>query len=357
VSAICRVASVLLAFCVGWTAPGLQLPRVTAAVGISQGQYLVSFGGRRTTVHVIRAALSTYQAAIGLARGKVGATEDLASIAQRRRAVAAINGCFFDAYTSGPIKLPYHHLILNGRLVHIGNHGTTLGFTRSGTYRMGPVRVLIRGGTAGRWGYPNNWYAYFVNHPATSSGAVLYTGDWVSSRTPAQGTQVVVRRGVVTALGTGSHRIPDDGFVLAFVGRERFLASRFRIGERVDYRTQIQAEDGEFWQDAVEALSCGPTLLRRSQVVVAPVAEGFSSPKILVNRASRSAVGLTGDNSILLVSASAVTIRDLAEIMQRLGAVDAMNLDGGASSGLWVRGTYLTRPGRLISHAIIILPR
>jgi hypothetical protein len=196
-----------------------------------------------------------------------------------------------------------------------------------------------------------------VNHPATSSGAVLYTGDWVSSRTPAQGTQVVVRRGVVTALGTGSHRIPDDGFVLAFVGRERFLASRFRIGERVDYRTQIQAEDGEFWQDAVEALSCGPTLLRRSQVVVAPVAEGFSSPKILVNRASRSAVGLTGDNSILLVSASAVTIRDLAEIMQRLGAVDAMNLDGGASSGLWVRGTYLTRPGRLISHAIIILPR
>lgn len=31
-----------------------------------------------------------------------------------------------------------------------------------------------------------------------------------------------------------------------------------------------------------------------------------------------------------------------------------MNLDSGASSGLWLRGTYLRTPGRLISNALLI---
>ena len=32
----------------------------------------------------------------------------------------------------------------------------------------------------------------------------------------------------------------------------------------------------------------------------------------------------------------------------------AMNLDSGGSSGLWLRGTYLRTPGRLISNALLL---
>jgi len=47
----------------------------------------------------------------------------------------------------------------------------------------------------------------------------------------------------------------------------------------------------------------------------------------------------------------------LAQTMKALGCRDAMNLDGGASSGLFHRDTYLTRPGRDIPNALLVLPR
>ena len=52
-----------------------------------------------------------------------------------------------------------------------------------------------------------------------------------------------------------------------------------------------------------------------------------------------------------------MSIVDLARLMRVLGAHDAMNLDGGASSGLWVEGRYVTAPGRDVSHAVVIVRR
>ena len=43
--------------------------------------------------------------------------------------------------------------------------------------------------------------------------------------------------------------------------------------------------------------------------------------------------------------------------MQALGCEQAMNLDGGASSGLWLSGGYLRQPGRPISNALLVLPK
>jgi len=39
--------------------------------------------------------------------------------------------------------------------------------------------------------------------------------------------------------------------------------------------------------------------------------------------------------------------------MKQLNAYNAMNLDGGASSGLWFKGSYIRKPGRLLSNALI----
>jgi exopolysaccharide biosynthesis protein len=67
-------------------------------------------------------------------------------------------------------------------------------------------------------------------------------------------------------------------------------------------------------------------------------------------------VGVTEDGWLLLATTTA-TVSQLARVMHALHAKDAMNLDGGASSGLWVRGKYLRRPGRAISNALLILPK
>lgn len=53
---------------------------------------------------------------------------------------------------------------------------------------------------------------------------------------------------------------------------------------------------------------------------------------------ARSAISVTKDNKLLLLTVNQATIKDLAEIMKDLGAKEAMNLDGGASSRLYYRG-------------------
>ena len=46
----------------------------------------------------------------------------------------------------------------------------------------------------------------------------------------------------------------------------------------------------------------------------------------------------------------------MADVALGLGAYQAMLLDGGASSGLWYRGRYVTVPGRPLSNALLVLP-
>ncbi|MGO8670709.1 MAG: phosphodiester glycosidase family protein [Capsulimonadaceae bacterium] len=118
----------------------------------------------------------------------------------------------------------------------------------------------------------------------------------------------------------------------------------------------FQRPDVLVWQKVTEAVGAGPRLVRDGAVALSPYAEGFSSPDVISSVTRRSAVGFTSNGVLLLVSAHA-NIPDLARIMKALGCAQAMNMDGGSSSGIWLRGTYLQRPGRDISNALLILPR
>jgi hypothetical protein len=55
-----------------------------------------------------------------------------------------------------------------------------------------------------------------------------------------------------------------------------------------------------------------------------------------------------------------MTLRELAELMLRLGAQQAMNLDGGGSSEMVVNGLTASRPSdgraRGIANALVVLP-
>lgn len=102
------------------------------------------------------------------------------------------------------------------------------------------------------------------------------------------------------------------------------------------------------------ALQAGPRLLVNGKVSLNVVAEGFKDPKILTGGGARSALGITRDHKLILMTTGGATIPQLAEMMKQAGAYQAMNLDGGASSGLYYNGKYLTTPGRQISNAIIV---
>ena len=83
----------------------------------------------------------------------------------------------------------------------------------------------------------------------------------------------------------------------------------------------------------------------------------------------RSAIGQRADGTILLlvidgrqVISMGATIADMAGIMQRYGAENACNLDGGTSSLLWYNGAYLNdrtllfRP-RPVPDVFLVMPK
>lgn len=243
--------------------------------GIRLEEVQVDSGDGTRSVQVVRADPGTFRIAVGLAHGRVGATESLAGIAQSYGAIAAINGSFFEAYASGPVKMPDHALITDGRLVSRGGVGTILGQTPEGQIRMDKAVNAIR------------WHEYDPLRPA---------------------------------------------------------------------RQQDPAGSVLFWARVVEAVGCGPRLVTDGAVSLSPYSEGFGSSEMLSGVSVRSAVGITRDGGLILIVTHA-SLPELARIMLELGCRDAMNLDGGASSGLWIRGQSVRTPGRQISNALLLLPR
>jgi len=326
---------------------------------ISAGVRNLLVNGKTFRAAVVDIPLGSVEIKVGLAQRRVGCTEQLADIARRYGAVAAINGCFFDAYSDRRIRNPHHTLLTDGELVHRGEVGSTVGFAPNRRPRIARLTVKIVGSLDGSEGWPDNWYAYWINrYPEGETTATIFTRHWAEPTTPGGGAQIVVRHGMVADVRRGPALIPADGFVLYLRGREEYMAERFRVGRRCSYRVSLQSEtDADFWPEVSEALGCGPALVRAGHVTVNPEAEGFRHPKILTLACARSAVGVTSDGRLLLVTCGAATISELAELMRSLGCEAAMNLDGGASSGLWLRGKYLATPGRPISNALLVLER
>ncbi len=118
------------------------------------------------------------------------------------------------------------------------------------------------------------------------------------------------------------------------------------------------------WPGVADSIGGMPRLLA-DRVVVAP--ESCSS--YFCNRNPRTGIGVTADGSILLVtvdgrsSASVgMTLAGFARYMLRLGAVQAINLDGGGSSTMWVAGQgVVSHPSdgggeRHVPNAVLVLP-
>lgn len=297
---------------------------------------------------------SAYKPAVVLANNQLGTTQNLYDMAKSYNASAAINGTFFSAYSGKPV--PWNTIIKGGKIVHAGDVGTVFGFTADRKVKMEQLKIYIKGATDGSYEWPHNWYAYGFNHVPGEDTIYIFTPEWGTSLGFSQGINIAVANGIVKDIKEKQDMIiPPNGYVINFTGSCENLAKIFEIGQAVEYRVVYYDKSGRevSWSDVVEAVSAGPTLVKNGEIKADPAGEGFTEPKILSLAMARSAIGVTLQGDILLVTAPSATIQQLAQVMKELGAYNAMNLDGGASSGLYLNGKYLTRPGRELSNALI----
>ena len=109
-----------------------------------------------------------------------------------------------------------------------------------------------------------------------------------------------------------------------------------------------------FELDGIVSIVSGSPRLVKGGAICTETDPGFEDP----NRfgpgvtSPRTAAGIGSDGKLILVSASAASIQQLREIMLALGCVEAMNLDGGGSVGLYYNGEFKAIPGRPLTTVL-----
>ncbi|MBQ9349117.1 MAG: phosphodiester glycosidase family protein, partial [Oscillibacter sp.] len=202
----------------------------------------------------------------------------------------------------------------------------------------------------------NQWSIYEINTAdQDSSASVLYTPAYGSSVTFRNGGSVlVVRNGVIRDFYTASAgmdiAIPADGYV-AFMGSGYTSTEYFRypqIGASISMEYYLAREDEEgFTLDGVTNIISGAPRLVKDGQIVTSLEAGFTEERFTTASSPRTAIGVNGEGKLLLVCVpGGAKIQQMRELMLKLGCVDAFNLDGGASCGMYYSGTYISTPSR-----------
>ena len=106
------------------------------------------------------------------------------------------------------------------------------------------------------------------------------------------------------------------------------------------------------WRGFETVVASGPYILHAGIVELGAYPAAYQDGA-LFRRAARSAVGLRdGRHLIFMSTKTPLTTFEAAKLMRRLGARDAVLLDGGSSTGLAWQGRTLIRPGRKIAYGI-----
>lgn len=108
------------------------------------------------------------------------------------------------------------------------------------------------------------------------------------------------------------------------------------------------------WTDYRSVLVAGPSLVLDGKLAVYPRDQGFRSGVHFTPRI-RAAVGVTGANKLVMVTTTRrVYLSRLARAMLALGCVNAANLDGGNSTGLYCRGKLISNPNRAMTNCLLV---
>jgi hypothetical protein len=199
-----------------------------------------------------------------------------------------------------------------------------------------------------------------INQPRRrGTHLILYTRRWGSTVTmPAGGTLVAVdASGRVVDKSSKTIGVPYGGFVLSDLHKSEI--SKLKTGDCVNLDWQAKPER---WNSVVHAISGGPCLIRNGKLFVDLKGEHFRKNWTSNTIHARTAAGVTADKHLILVTVEGPhTLWDVAKLFKELGCVDAMNLDGGGSTTMVVKGDILTRnknsTQRRVAATLAVVPR
>jgi len=321
-------------------APGLRWRQQTLTIGASRFPIVWLVVNLRQPGLTLAPIWTGPQTLVGIA--------PLPQMAQGQQAVAAINGGFFNRNT----KLPLGAIRLGNRWISspILNRGA-IGWSRDGI-KMGRLSLQQTLITATGQRFP----ILSLNSGYVQAGIARYTPEWGAVYTPltdneiiatVQNDRIIDQRPANKTLVP----IPANSYLLIFRSNKG-AASALPVGTAV--KVEMASSPSEF-DRYPQILGAGPLLVQNRQIVLDAKAEQFSAAFIR-ETAVRSAIGTTPEGTLLIaavqnsIGGTEATLGDMAQIMQQLGAVEALNLDGGSSTTLYLGGQVLNRSPRTVAR-------
>ncbi|NLM96454.1 MAG: hypothetical protein GX175_02350 [Halanaerobiaceae bacterium] len=294
-----------------------------------------------------------------LAQGRVPGLDSLESIIKEHGALAGINGGYFDY--SRPLGLIYIDNTLvsepvKDRTALLLTDENEVFFER--VYWEGYLETLR-----------NKIYIDGVNRKPGNNQTVLFN-KYYGERAPLLKSgmlELLVVDDIVQELNFYSEEkeqgtiIPENGYVIQAHGSACQELVFINPGLFILQKDVFTPDFNK--KNVIMAISAGPRLVKDGDIYINSSDEEFQAD-IAVGRAPRSAVGITQDKRLVFFTVDGrqpgysigITLEQLAQIMKDYGILDGMNLDGGNSASMVVRGFTMNNPSgeRLLNNAIII---
>ncbi|MBD2387946.1 phosphodiester glycosidase family protein [Cylindrospermum sp. FACHB-282] len=273
-------------------------------------------------------------------------TAPLIQTAQRYLAAGAINGGYFNRNNKFPLgAIRRASQWVSGPILNRG----AIAWNHSGQFYFGRLTLTENLMSANHQPLP----ILFLNSGYVQSGIARYTPVWGATYTPLTDneTLLVVQKDKITNQLSGGKAgetavpIPQDGYLLTLRGNTATTSSQLPIGTAVSIASATTPADFSRYPYVVGA---GPLLVQNRQIVLDAKAEKFSDA-FIAEKAVRSGICTTSTGTLIIAAVHnraggyGPTLAEHAKLMQAMGCVNALNLDGGSSTSLYLGGQLLDR--------------
>lgn len=336
----------------------LNKPEITVVEigpGLTQKVYKVLKESGPITAYFVEADREYYNLLPALDKDLVPGRDTVSKIANEHGAVAAVNASYFaiNGEILGVTKI-------NGQTVGTTYFNrTALGIKPDGAPHIGKISydgyITLGGATLSVSG---------VDAECGENGVVIYNKFYgKSTNTDEYVTCYVIKDNKVVSINQGNTEIPqDEGLVVAVHGTSKEAFKNVQIGDEAN----IFENFGEEWNYDLHILGVGPRLVKDGEISVTAMEEKFPAD-IRVGRNPRAGFAITRDGNYLLgvvdgrrpKHSIGASLKEFAQIFLDMGAMDAMNFDGGGSAELFLQGKIINMPSgggeRNIGSALLLM--
>jgi hypothetical protein len=204
---------------------------------------------------------------------------------------------------------------------------------------------------------------------------VLFTPAFGPTTPSGAGAEAVLDRSgrVVAVVGSRGTALGASQRSLQATGDLATLVAALRPGDRVGARLVLRSGDRPLTRPGATVINGGPLLMEDGRVHITQAQDGMhqvSNPSFdygwFVQRNPRTFAGTDAQGRTLLVTVDGrqpdelgLSIPETAAVARSLGIVEAINLDGGGSTAMAIRGSLISHPSdasgeRAVGDAIVI---